>query len=229
MDPVLKSANIITERKASSLTTIVGEELEKLILSGYLKPGERLNEMHLAEKFNVSRGIIREARRGLEQAGLVTSLPNRGVFVKKVTREEYVENSEIRAMITAFLCSKAAENAGDAEKNKMKKQLIEMDEAAKRDDADSYFHLNLAFHEFIRKTANHQRGSTIYRDLVRDSLLARKYLLQGAVVISESHAEHAEIVAAIVANDKARAYQAGLMHTTNGLTRWLELQDKAQD
>lgn len=83
MESVLKSANIISERKASSLTTIVSEELEKLILSGYLKPGERLNEMHLAEKLNVSRGIIREARRGLEQTGLVTSLSNRGAFVKK--------------------------------------------------------------------------------------------------------------------------------------------------
>lgn len=229
MDPVLKSANLITERKASSLTTIVGEELEKLILSGYLKPGERLNEMHLAEKFNVSRGIIREARRGLEQAGLVTSLPNRGVFVKKVTREEYVENSEIRAMITAFLCSKAAENAGDAEKNELKRQLVEMGEAATRDDADAYFQLNMTFHEFILKIANHQRASAIYRDLVRDSLLARKYLLQGAVVMSESHEEHTEIVAAIVANDKARAYQAGLEHTSKGLTRWLELQDKASE
>lgn len=132
-------------------------------------------------------------------------------------------------MITAFLCSKAAENAGDAEKTKIKKKLIKMDEAATRGDVDSYFNLNLALHEFISKIANHQRASTIYRDLVRDSLLARKYLLQGAVVISESREEHAEIVAAIVANDKARAYQAGFVHTTKGLTRWLELQDKAEE
>ncbi|MBD3896026.1 FCD domain-containing protein [Halomonas sp. ML-15] len=227
MDPVLESANIITERKASSLTTIVAEELEKLILSGYLKPGERLNEMRLAEKFNVSRGIVREARRGLERAGLVNSLPNRGVFVKKVTREEYVENSEVRALITAFLCGKAAENAGDEEKSELQKKLIEMGKAAAQDDADAYFYLNLAFHEFILKIANHQRASAIYRDLVKDSLLARKYLLQGAVVMSKSHEEHTEIVAAIVANDKARAYQAGLAHTSKGLARWLERQDDA--
>lgn len=226
MDPVLKSANIITERKASSLTTIVAEELEKLILSGYLKPGERLNEMRLAEKFNVSRGIVREARRGLERAGLVNSLPNRGVFVKKVTREEYVENSEVRALITAFLCGKAAENAGKKEKDELQKKLNEMGEAAANDDADSYFYLNLAFHEFILQTAKHQRASAIYRDLVKDSLLARKYLLQGAVVMSESHKEHTEIVAAIVANDKARAYQAGLAHTSKGLARWLERQSE---
>lgn len=225
MDPVLASANIITERKSSSLTTIVAEELEKLILSGYLKPGERLNEMRLAEKFNVSRGIIREARRGLERAGLVNSIPNRGVFVKKVTRKEFIENSEIRALLTAFLCSKAAENADENDKRELKEKLNEMGKAAELDDADSYFNLNISFHELILKVADHQRGSAIYHDLVRDSLLARKYLLQIKLVMSKSHEEHVEIVSAIVENDKERAYQAGLEHTSRGLDRWLERQE----
>lgn len=229
MDPVLESANIITERKSSSLTTIVAEELEKLILSGYLKPGERLNEMRLAEKFNVSRGIVREARRGLERAGLVNSIPNRGVFVKKVTREEFVENSEIRALITAFLCGKAAENASDNEKEELQKVLNKMGKAAAHDDADTYFRLNLVFHELILKIADHQRAAAIYRDLVKDSLLARKYLLQVAVVMSKSQEEHTEIVAAIVANDRARAYQAGLEHTSKGLSRWLERQSDTEE
>lgn len=229
MDQALELADMISARKSTSLTTIVSEELENLILSGYLKPGQRLNEMHLAEKFNVSRGIIREARRGLERAGLVTSIPNRGVFVKKVTREEYVENSEVRALMTGFLCSKAAENAKQRDKAELQQHLNEMGDAFKRDDADAYFHLNVAFHELISKIANHQRAGAIYRDLVRDSLLARKYLLQGAVVMSKSHEEHKEIVAAIVANDQARAYQAGLEHTSKGLSRWLKMQSNPSD
>jgi len=52
-----------------------------------LRPGERINEVHLARALTVSRTPIREALRSLEQGGLVVSAPFRGYFVQALSRE----------------------------------------------------------------------------------------------------------------------------------------------
>ena len=54
-----------------SLTTVLEREIEGLILSGELPPGDRINEIQLAKRFGTSRGPIREATRSLEGRGLV--------------------------------------------------------------------------------------------------------------------------------------------------------------
>ena len=57
--------------RTQSLTSLVQREVERLILTGVLAPGERINEQHLAARLQVSRGPVREALRGLEKARLV--------------------------------------------------------------------------------------------------------------------------------------------------------------
>ena len=60
------------------LRDVVFNTLRQAILTGELKPGERLMEIHLANKLGVSRTPIREAIRKLELEGLVTMIPRRG-------------------------------------------------------------------------------------------------------------------------------------------------------
>jgi len=57
--------------RTESLATVVQRELERMILTGDIPAGERINENMLAGKLSISRGPIREALRKLEQAGLV--------------------------------------------------------------------------------------------------------------------------------------------------------------
>jgi len=70
--------------QTSSLTSVVQGELERMILSGELAPGAKLTEMALATRLGVSRGPLREAFRMLEEAGLVRTEKNRGVFVRDI-------------------------------------------------------------------------------------------------------------------------------------------------
>ena len=58
-------------------------KLEKDIVAGILKPGERLDEVSLAEQFNVSRTPVREALLQLSAEGLLTSMQSRGFKIKK--------------------------------------------------------------------------------------------------------------------------------------------------
>ena len=69
--------------QSQSLAMIV-DMLERAIVSGEYAPGEKLNEVEIATKLNVSRGPVREAFRALEQAGLLRNEKNRGVTVRVV-------------------------------------------------------------------------------------------------------------------------------------------------
>lgn len=229
MDPVSRSASLISERKLTSLTTIVAQELERLIITGYLKPGDRVNELRLAEDLNVSRGIVREARRGLERAGLLTSIPNRGVFVKQVSKEEYIENSDVRAYITGFVCLRAAERGSDEQKVKLRKLVTDMEIAIREERAQDYYQMNLAFHEYILHVANHKRAADVYDDLVKDSHLVRKFTLKNQSAMTQSNDEHNKIVSAIEKGDAEAAYQAGFEHVKKGLIRWLSKESLEED
>ena len=70
------------------LRDVVFNTLRTSILTGELKPGERLMEIHLADKLGVSRTPIREAIRKLELEGLVTMIPRRGAEVAQITEKE---------------------------------------------------------------------------------------------------------------------------------------------
>ncbi|MET3598313.1 GntR family transcriptional regulator [Martelella mangrovi] len=89
------------------LSERIGEELMQLIAAGILKPGQRLNEVHLAESFGVSRGPVREAARELEGLGVLISRPRQGFYVTDYTPKEISDLYEAKqwldqAMIEDF-------------------------------------------------------------------------------------------------------------------------------
>lgn len=85
--------------KSPNLSEVVRDELIRLITQGVLKPGVRLNEVHLAEQLGVSRGPVREAARELEGLGLTTSRPRQGFYVADFTDAEIVELYEVSPWI----------------------------------------------------------------------------------------------------------------------------------
>lgn len=223
MTTSIKAAQTIALRRERSLTTLVAEEIERLILNSHLKPGDRINEKHLADNLSVSRGIVREARRGLERSGLLVSKPNRGVFVRTVSPEELQENTDMRSLLTGFLCSHAARKATPNDKEELQSLVLAMDEAISGENNDDYFKLNLSFHQCLMDIAQHERASSIYGDLVKESHLSRKLVLANDVQMRSSNAEHKEIVTAICNGDEVQAKLAGEYHVKNGYKRILDL------
>lgn len=66
------------------------------IVSGRLRPGDKINEVHVSAAMGVSRGTLREAMRVLEQEGLLRSVPHRGTHVRRVDAREARELQEVR-------------------------------------------------------------------------------------------------------------------------------------
>lgn len=212
----------IAIRRAKSLTTLVSEAVERLIVSGELKPGDRINEHRLAATLNVNRGVLREARSGLIRSGLLISVPNRGVFVRQITHEELLENSEMREIITGFFCQRAASRATPENVTQLQSLVDAMAKAVVQQDGGRYDDLNTEFHLLLMAISGQQRASAFYEDLIRESHLSRRRVLTDQRHLEASNQEHLAIVQAIREGHPELARQAGETHVRNGRMRWLD-------
>jgi GntR family transcriptional regulator, trigonelline degradation regulator len=100
---------------AAPVRTQVLRVLRNAIITGRFKPGERLIERQLCEWTNVSRTSVREALRHLESEGLVTSTPNRGPVVTRVSAEQAKNIYLVRAALEGIAGRLFAANASDAQ------------------------------------------------------------------------------------------------------------------
>ena len=133
----------------TSLTRLVGEALEKMILAGELPPGSKLNEVALAERLGVSRGPLREAFRTLEESGLIRQEKNRGAFVREIELSEAADIYEVRAGLDATAGRLLAERATPEQLAVLREFAAGMQRAAGVNDVDAFHALNLAFHDRI--------------------------------------------------------------------------------
>ena len=85
--------------QSKSLTELAARKLKDAILSGRLRPGDRLREVELSAKLGISRAPFREAVRELAAAGLIEIRHNRGAFVASPDLEEMYHMVLMRAVI----------------------------------------------------------------------------------------------------------------------------------
>src|SRR6266568_539784 len=142
----------------------VAEQIEKRILAGELRKGDRLpTERELAEQFHVSRTAVREAMKILAHKGLVDMRPGRGTIVIDGAREA-MENSigllmklklgevggsdnlvQVREILETEIAALAAVRASEKEIAAMREAIMVMD--ASLSDADNYIAADNRFHE----------------------------------------------------------------------------------
>jgi DNA-binding GntR family transcriptional regulator len=190
-------------------------------------PGERLNEAALALRMGTSRGPIREAIRILTGIGLVTAVPNRGVFVRQISVREMLEIYELRALLFGFAAEQAAEHLTAAQRREFEKLLDAMDGACERDDGDRYYGLNLRFHALVMALANNHRAHEAYDDYVKELHLFRRRYFDAAGNMRRSNVEHRQIYEAIAAGSTTRARSLAQKHVLEGRGRLLATLDTA--
>ncbi|MXP62651.1 FCD domain-containing protein [Roseomonas sp. M0104] len=210
----------ITLLRTRSLTSVVRQEIERLILTGAIEAGSRLNEQALAARLGVSRGPVREAIRGLERQGLVVTVVNQGSYVRKVSVEEALELYDLRALLTARACEVIAAGPPPGAEARLAALVEEMERAAEADDAPRYYALNLQFHDALMELGSGPRAQRIYADLGNELHLFRRRALVQPEKMRESNAEHAALLAAFRARDPAAARAAGEAHIRGGKRRF---------
>ena len=209
----------ITLLQTSSLTSVVQGELERMILSGELAPGAKLTEMALAARLGVSRGPLREAFRMLEEAGLVRTEKNRGVFVRDIPIAEAVEIFDLRAAMDELVGRRLAEKISPAQLKEIRGLVDQMEQAVKAKDAYHYHLLNLKFHDRLVELAGNSKLTAIYRKLIKELSLFRRLNLADGWLMPISANEHRQIVKAIASGDPEAAGKAMFDHVIESKER----------
>jgi phosphonate utilization transcriptional regulator len=203
-----------------SLTALVRDEIERHIVEGLLAPGDKLNETDWAARLQVSRGPVREAFRALEQAGLVRTEKNRGVFVRTVSLAEADEIYAVRAVLEEAACRMLAVRIDATQLAVLRDWLDTMRAAAEVRDHDGYARANVAFHDALVAASGNRKLYETYRRLVSElSLFRRAALVVQEDAMERSLAEHRAILTALASRDAGQAVTLMHAHVNGGLQR----------
>jgi DNA-binding GntR family transcriptional regulator len=137
--------------------------MRKLIISGDLRPGERLIEERLTERFGVSRPPLREALRILEQDGLVQRLPRRGAIVTPLSADDVREIYSLRWALER-LALELSVPVDDLDQLQPLRDAIASMRAAP--DREALLEANWRFHFALVSLPGHRRLLATYRSLL---------------------------------------------------------------
>lgn len=182
------------------------------ILTGTLRPGDRLDEMSLAERYGVSRTPVRDALGQLSAMGLVDRRPNRGAIVMVMTQEHLASMFEGMAELEAICARLSAERMTPAERATLEGGHF-ASLALIRDNADSdYDAYNIQFHTRLYEGA-HSKHILELATMTRSRLAPfrrAQFRLRGR--LEKSWEEHDAIVTAILRADATAAAEAARAH-----------------
>ncbi|WP_179283196.1 GntR family transcriptional regulator [Bordetella genomosp. 9] len=198
------------------LGDVAYESVREAILANDLKPGDRVSEYKVAEWLGISRTPAREGLRRLENEGLLTQHPRRGLVVASIDDDAVQELYAVRELLEGAAAASAAKRATEAEIATLK-HLVDH-EAGIRDEPEQMYEHNRTFHDVVYRAA-HNQFLLKFLLITADTLSA--YRNVSTLVIEERRAqvvaEHRELYEAIAARDEAGARAVAARHVQNAL------------
>ena len=199
---------------ASSIAETLKLKIEHDILMFKLKPGERLDESRLAERFGSSRTPVREALRQLAAEGFVRIRTHRGAVVSGLSMAELIDMFEMMAIYEGVCSRLAAKHATPEEMA----QIAESHEICRArcdaDDIEGYCVANARFHDAIYRASHN--GYLIKQTIsIRNRLGAyRRFQLRRNNRLRDSVREHQAVIDALKAGDADAADRRMRDHIT---------------
>ena len=198
----------------TNATQRIVESITSAITERRLMPGTKLSEQKLADIFEVSRTLVRQALNQLSRDRLVVLEPARGAFVAQPTVEEARQVFEVRQILEIALVRQLCPVITESQVRELRRHLREEEAAVKNADATGRtqrtrlladFHLVLA-----RMNGNEVLTQMLQELLIRSSLIA--LMFQSSHSAEASHAEHVAIVEALQARDLRAAQRLTEQH-----------------
>jgi DNA-binding GntR family transcriptional regulator len=209
----------MTQRITESITTAIVERR--------LQPGTKLAEQSIADVFQVSRTLVRQALNQLSRDRLVTLEPARGAFVAQPGVQESQQVFAVRKMLETAMVKSLAASISARQVAELRVHLAQEQEALARTDVTGRTRLLADFHVVLARQFGNEVLAQLLADLLsRCSLIALMY--QSAHSAETSQAEHVAIVDALERRD-ARAAARLMAGHLGGVETNLRLQPRFQD
>ncbi len=152
----LRSARLVDE---------VRQLIEESILSGKVRPAERLTETWITEELGVSRTTVREALLMLQRQGLVTSSPRRGTFVTRLSRADALDLGYNRALLEGHAVRVGFHRLNEELFARLEALLGSMRDCSLPEDTPRLIQLDLAFHQLLVEAARSPRLLELWSNL----------------------------------------------------------------
>ena len=185
----------------------VRDEIQRRILSGERKAGDRLSQQSLAKELGVAQGTVRESLLELQWLGLVDSIDRLGVFVEKLDAARICEAYEVREVLEGLASRLACDHIGRADISELRTMADDVLRLSKKSEVQQMGATDHAFHLRIISLS---RNKVLIR-------LAETYRILGMAVWAARdpkivHAEHIRIVDAIESNSADEAERLARQH-----------------
>jgi DNA-binding GntR family transcriptional regulator len=191
--------------RQKSLAEHIVEDLEKKIIGGSLKPGQRLIEQALCDTFGVSRAPVREAFQILENRGFVVREPRKGVSVAKATRQEAEDIYRIRASLEGLATTLAIQKRTAELIAALKTMHRQMIGAAETNDIATYQELNRQFHGLIIGACQNPRLVQLIESFDKQTMRYRMAITNRPGWMEHSTRFHAATIASFESGDAEAA------------------------
>lgn len=212
---------ILTEPQFRTLRNQVTDMLREAIISGQLKPGERLVEGELAERMSLSRSPVREALRELEKERLIKTIPNKGTTVVEYTREDVVQIFGIRVALEQLAVRWAIQQM-TAETMAALEQIVDQMEAAA--GPGESMNLDTLFHRTLHRATRAERLIETLDGLMNHVRILTSYSGRWDTEAGSETLirEHRELLAYLAAGQTEPAVQLITRHVEAAQERILE-------
>jgi len=197
------------------LREVVFNSIRGAIISGVLKPGERLMEVQLAEKMGVSRTPIREAIRKLELEGLVVMIARKGAYVADLSIKNIIDVLEVRAVLEGLASGLAALRMTEEEIKDLELTARHFEQAMNSNDVEGVIQTDIEFHEKIFKATRNEKLLQLTNSLMEQVQRFRVMYLNKAIKSTNLIKEHYKIVEAISRRNREMAENIAKIHIQN--------------
>ncbi|HEY8973526.1 MAG TPA: GntR family transcriptional regulator [Burkholderiaceae bacterium] len=187
-------------RAAASVTDGIVESITTAIVERRLMPGTRLVEQQIADVFEVSRTVVRQALNQLSRDRLVTLEPARGAFVATPSIDEARQVFQVRRLIEGGMVRQLAAQITDKQVEQLRAHLRDERQAVSRVDVSGRTRLLADFHVVLARLLGNEVLAELIADLLsRSQLIALMY--QSSHSAEHSQEEHVDIVDALARRD----------------------------
>ncbi len=200
---------------AQALYEQVADRLRQRILGRELEPGAWIDELKLCGELGISRTPLREALKVLAAEGLVTMKLRRGAYVTEMSERDVKEAYQLLALLESDAAARVAAGASDAELAELASLHAQLEAALP--DRDAFFAANERFHLRILELEGNRWRQQMVHDLRRLMKLNRHHSLFREGRLTDSLAEHRDMLAALRARDGEAARRLVIAHFDNGL------------
>ena len=199
-------------RSRGGLADEVCRKIADEIVLGTFAPSTRLDEVSLADRFNVSRTPVREALKQLSIMGLVKYRPNRGSVVAAMTPEQLDQMFEAIGELEAACARHAALRMTESDRAQLRELHAQGRAAMQAGDMNRYDAVNLELHANIIQGCHNPVLIDMAMSLRHRISPFRRTQFRNLERMGESFAEHSVIVEAILSHDVITTYRAMRTH-----------------